>query len=160
MTNWKFWTWLAQIDDAEVLLCARRAEIESLKERLIEESGQRARNLAVFMDREDACQEAETATKAFTAHLEKWRGLPRADRDKLRADVVAALAGLGEEHPVWKAINALMTVHLDVERRAAKQYGTGTDAALRDFNSGREAGLEDFRAALWKLHHEGRTPKE
>jgi hypothetical protein len=159
MSNWKFWTWPAQLRAASEL----EKNLNAARERAAMWEKQAANMTQDRNHLSSLLNAAHIENHTLGEEIERWTAWKARmalvgveNRAEVKKKIQEALAGLGEQHPVWVALNTLLVVHLAVEHRAAKQYGPGADAALRDFNSGREAGLEDFRAALWKLHHEAR----
>lgn len=70
---------------------------------------------------------------------------------------MAALGGVHEENPVFRALQSIIKEQCDQENAAALQPGLNNEA--RQYNSGRAASIADLSVHVVRLWQKANQPK-
>lgn len=81
----------------------------------------------------------------------------RLERKRTEADIMAALSGVHEENPAFKALLAIIAEQGHQENTAALQPGLTNEA--RQFNTGRASAIADLNIHVIRLWQKANQPK-
>jgi len=79
-------------------------------------------------------------------------------KPEIRDQILAGLAGVSQEHPLWKSVMLTLGAMLRIEHLTARQPSMPTEDLRHAL--GRETGLEDLRNTLLRLRAQAQEPAQ